>query len=354
MPVSEALASGLSASKPATLDEIRQSLPPDSALIEYFQVRGSFMAAIVTQETFEILSLTAVERIFPILDRLLFQLSKFRLGLRYLSTFAESLLHTTKEHLKELHDALLAPLEKHFKGSHLIIVPHGILHRLPFQALFDGRRYLIDKFSISYAPSATIHSLCSKRPVNKQGPALVMGVPDEVAPLIKEEAAAVSAIIPDSELVLDKQATTDLLLKKGPACRFIHIATHGHYRQDSPMFSGIRLGDSVLNLLDLYRFKLPAELITLSGCATGLSAVGSGDELLGLVRGLIYAGARAALLTLWDVYDASTLEFMTLFYRHLTMGTNKAVALQQAAQEIRERYPHPYYWAPFSLVGNIS
>jgi len=181
-----------------------------------------------------------------------------------------------------------------------------------------------------------------------------MGVPDAMAPLISEEANAVASILPGAELLLAADATTSALRQRGPACRFIHIATHGYYRQDSPMFSGIKLGDSILSLYDLYRFKLPAELIVLSGCATGVSTVAGGDELLGLVRGLIYAGARAALLTLWDVQDRSTLEFMTSFYKFLTAGENKAIALQRAVQVVREQYPHPYYWAPFSLVGNLS
>ena len=119
------------------------------------------------------------------------------------------------------------------------------------------------------------------------------------------------------------------------------------------MFSGIRLGDSLLTLYDLYRFKLSAELITLSGCATGASTVAGGDELLGLVRGLISAGAKAALLTLWDVQDRSTLEFMISFYQHLMPGARKDTALQRTVQKIRGTYPHPYYWAPFNLVGNV-
>lgn len=119
------------------------------------------------------------------------------------------------------------------------------------------------------------------------------------------------------------------------------------------MFSGIRLGDSILSLYDLYRFKLPVELITLSGCVTGLSTVAGGDELLGLVRGLIFAGARAALLTLWDVQDVSTLEFMVSFYQYLRDGQPKADALRRAILDLRERYPHPYHWAPFSLIGNV-
>lgn len=120
------------------------------------------------------------------------------------------------------------------------------------------------------------------------------------------------------------------------------------------MFSGIRLGDSYLSLYDLYQLKLEAELVTLSGCATGLNVVSSGDELLGLIRGLLYAGAKSLLLTLWNVHDRSTADFMTSFYRCLQEGGEKAGALQGAMQELREQYPHPYYWAPFALIGKIS
>ena len=346
--------SASSSSMPAALEEIRASLPVDSTLVEYFQVNDQLLAAIVTRTALNIVPVASVAQITPELEHLEFQLSKFRLGEDYLRTFRGSLLTATQHHLKVLHNALIAPISNQLKGQHLIVVPHGGLHRLPFQSLFDGEQYLIDRFSISYAPSATIHSLCSRRPVNINGPSLVMGVPDAMAPLISDEASAVAGILPRAELFLGADATTSVLRQKGSACRFIHIATHGYYRQDSPMFSGIKLGDSLLSLYDLYRFQLPAELIVLSGCATGVSTVAGGDELLGLVRGLIHAGARAALLTLWDVQDRSTLEFMTTFYKHLTASENKAVALQKAVQTVRERSPHPYYWAPFSLVGNLS
>jgi CHAT domain-containing protein len=354
MPVSEAVSAGLFTSKTATFPEIRESLPPDSALLEYFQIKDHLLAVILTQESFDIVPVAEVQPLAPLIERLQFQLAKFRMGPEYVSTFAESLLHTTQQHLKELYDKLFCPVERLLKGGHLVIVPHGVLHRLPFQALYDGARYLIDRFSISYAPSATVHSLCYKRPVNGKGSALVMGVPDAAAPLIGEEAIAVARILTGAALFLEKNATADVLRQKGSDCRIIHIATHGYFRQDSPLFSGIRLGDSMLTLMDLYRLKLPAELVTLSGCATGANAVAGGDELLGLVRGLVYAGARTALLSLWDVHDRSTLEFMTSFYRYFTTGTDKAAALQKAAQNVRERYPHPYYWAAFSLVGNVA
>ncbi len=119
------------------------------------------------------------------------------------------------------------------------------------------------------------------------------------------------------------------------------------------MFSGIRLGDSYLSLYDLYQLRWPAELVTLSGCATGLNVIAKGDELLGLVRGLLYAGAQSLLLTLWDVHDRSSAEFMKFFYRRMLANPDKAVALQGAMMELREQYPHPFYWAPFTLVGRV-
>ena len=100
--------------------------------------------------------------------------------------------------------------------------------------------------------------------------------------------------------------------------------------------------------------SLPAELITLSGCGTGLNVVVGGDELMGLKRGLLYAGAQGLLLTLWDVHDQSTAEFMKLFYGRLQTNPNKAQAAQYAMDEIRRTYAHPFYWAPFILVGKYN
>ena len=117
------------------------------------------------------------------------------------------------------------------------------------------------------------------------------------------------------------------------------------------MFSSIRLGGSYLSLYDLYHFDLPVELIVLSGCATGVNVIKPGDEQIGLVRGLLHAGAESLVLSLWDVHDSSTAEFMVAFYTRLQQGLSKALALQQAMAQLRERYPHPYYWAPFLLIG---
>jgi CHAT domain-containing protein len=144
-----------------------------------------------------------------------------------------------------------------------------------------------------------------------------------------------------------------LLREKGPQCSVLHIATHGIYRQDNPMFSGIRLGDGYLNLYDLYQMRLNANLVTLSGCATGMNFVAAGDELLGLQRGLFCAGATTLLLSLWDVHDQSTAKLMQHFYREFIRTGQTAGALQHAMKELRQQNPHPYFWAPFVLIGKV-
>jgi CHAT domain-containing protein len=117
------------------------------------------------------------------------------------------------------------------------------------------------------------------------------------------------------------------------------------------MFSSIRLGDSYLSLYDLYHLRLPAELVTLSGCATGLNAIAAGDELIGLARGLFQAGARSLLLSLWEAHDVTTAQFMKTFYGRLCDGADRASAARDAMLEVRNDYPHPYQWAPFVLMG---
>ena len=178
-----------------------------------------------------------------------------------------------------------------------------------------------------------------------------MGIPDGQAPSIENEARTAAAALPNARLLLGADATEAALRRYGPDSRFIHIATHGLFRSDNPMFSSIRLGDSHLNLFDLYQLPLAAELVTLSGCSTGLNGVEGGDELVGLVRGLFYAGAHGILVSLWDVQDRSTSEFMSLFYKQLQQHSNKAEAVRSAMLHLRETYPHPYFWAPFVLVG---
>ncbi len=364
LPAAGPRGSALQGTMCVSLEEIRASLPADTVLVEYFSVGDRLVAALVTRESLKIIPVTLVTRVQAALRLLRLQFSKFRLGAAYVRTFQQTLLDTTLAHLHELYGELIAPLQVpceelltplrgDLQPRHLVIVPHGVLHYLPFHALYDGQRYLIDSFTISYAPSGSVFALCQRQVERSATKSLILGIPDEQAPLISEEVRSVATILPDAELFIGPDASEQLLREKGPQSRVIHIATHGNFRQDNPMFSGIRLGGSYLSLYDLYQLRLEADLVTLSGCATGLNVIAAGDELLGLIRGFLFAGARSLLLTLWDVHDQTTAELMKGFYRRLCGGQNKATALQGAIQELREQYPHPYYWAAFMLVGKV-
>jgi CHAT domain-containing protein len=246
---------------------------------------------------------------------------------------------------------LIAPIRHLVDARHVVFVQHGLLHYVPFHALHDGESYLIDRFSISYAPSASIYAHCQTKAVNATGHALIMGVPDKRTPAIRVEVNTLAQILPNAKLFLGDEATEGILHTYGPHSKSVHIATHGYFRQDNPMFSSIRLGTSHLSLYDMAHLQLPVELVVLSGCATGLNVVTPGDELMGLVRGLLQAGAQSLILSLWDVDDDSTKEFMVDFYTQLQAGRSQAEALQAASISLRQHRPHPYHWAPFLLIG---
>ena len=352
--VEDAEYASLQAAGSVPLDSIRAALPDDAVLVQYYRVRQTFYACLLSRRNLTIVPAGKVPDLRRALQLLRFQLSKFRLGPEYVRTFSQQLLDATNSHLHEFHEQLFAPLAPHLKDAErLIIAPHDFLHYLPFHALPDAHGIPIgDRYPISYAPSASVYYLCASKPGRADGGNLVLGVPDPAAPHILDEVHAVSETMGGSEVFIGEAATGEVLRERGPASRFVHIATHGWFRQDNPMFSSIRLGNSNLSLFDLYQLNLPCELVTLSGCGTGLNVVVGGDELLGLVRGLLYAGAQGVLVTLWDVNDRSTAGFMKLFYEHLkSKGQNKAEAVRQAMQEIRKEYAHPFYWAPFVLVG---
>jgi CHAT domain-containing protein/tetratricopeptide (TPR) repeat protein len=333
------------------LEAIQASLPAAATLVEYYEARGRMYAAVIDRNRLDIVALAPVTRIRSLVRMLQFHLSKFRFGSTYTTAFAGELRAVTEAHLFELYSELVAPLRSRFSGNHLVVVPHGFLHYVPFHALTDGERFLIDDFTMSYAPSASVYRLCCAKPPCDHQTSLVMGVPHPSLPHVRGEVEAVAAALPSPVVLMGKKATHERLRTLGAESRFIHIATHGHVRRDNPMFSSIDLGTGPLSLFDLYQLDLSAELVTLSGCSTGVNVVTGGDELVGLVRGLLYSGARAVLLTLWDAYDRSTAAFMTAFYRGLSESRTKSAALRFAMREVRAEFPHPFYWAPFVLVG---
>jgi CHAT domain-containing protein len=355
MPSDEAAGAALAPRRTMSAEEVRAALDPNAAILEYFFTGEKVLATVITKESLQPVPVTLLSRVTNLLQLLQFQLSKFQLGPEYARTFEKQLLTATQGHLQELYNELIAPVRLRLaRTKNLIVIPHGLLHYLPFHAFYDGERYLCDLFQVSYAPSASIFALCQQRTAENTGPALILGVPDARAPFILDEVQSVAGILRENKIFLGGNATSSKLREEGANAGVIHIATHGFFRQDNPMFSGIRLGDGYLSLHDLDQLKLPARLITLSGCATGLTTVAAGDELLGLVRGLLHAGGHSLLLSLWDIHDRTTSEFMKQFYSHYCSQGNNVAALQSAMGAIRANAPHPYYWAPFKLVGQVD
>jgi CHAT domain-containing protein len=336
------------------VDDLRAVLPQDGVLVEYFQAGERILACLVTHDDLRIVPVSLASRVANHIRMLQFQFSKFRLGDEYVETFARPLLETTRAHLRELYDELLAPMSPFIDDRHVVIVPHGFLHHVPFHALYDGEQYVIDRCTVSYAPSASVYVLCDRQPPSAARRSLVLGVADANAPQIEAEARRIAQTVPEADLFLGADVTADLLRERGAASRVIHIASHGNFRHDSPMFSGIRLGDGYLNVYDLYHLQLPADLIALTGCATGLNMLGAGDELLGLVRGMLAAGARTLIVSLWDVHDRSAETLAGAFYEGYCGGQSPAAALRDAMRGVRDERPHPYHWAPFLVVGRSA
>lgn len=336
-----------------SLEQVQAALPRDTALLEYFETGGQFIGVIVTRNTTKLIRLGNVSAVTVSLQMLEFQMSRLRVPEFSADVNPELLETAVNNRLRELYRYVFAPATPYLQASRLIVIPHGVLHYVPFHALYDGTRYLIDHLTVSYAPSSSIYAGFDAKRASGGGASLLLGIDDEQAPWMQEEIRSVAKVVPDPKIYTGTAATTEVLRTEGPDSRIIHIATHGTFRRDNPLFSNVRLTDSYLSLYDLYGMKLPVELFTLSGCGTGLSEVTGGDELLGLTRGLLCAGAQAALVTLWDVNDHTTAEFMSLFYGELKKKADKATAVRTAMLEVRRSFSHPYYWAPFILVGKM-
>jgi len=337
----------------ATLDSVQTILPKRSALIEYFTSGDEVLVFIISPgDARAMRHLCPVRRILNIQERLGFQFEKFMLDAEYIEEHSEQILASTNRHLRELYESLLAPFIGEIEASHLIIIPHGNLHLLPFHAFYDGSNYLIDRFEISYAPSASVLKYClEKGPVPEESPLLV-GVADEKAPLVADEIGRLHRLFPNARVLLNESATRQAFVQHSMSSSVLHVATHAIFRQDNPMFSSFKLADGWLTAFDLFSMSCRTNLVTLSGCQSGVTEVTGADDLLGLMRAFLYAGARSLLLSLWNVNDASTSELMAHFYHDWLQGIDKSAAFRNAMVSLRKRYPNPFYWAPFLLVGS--
>ncbi len=264
-----------------------------------------------------------------------------------------------------LHQQLVAPLLPAVRGSELVLVPHGVLHRLPFAALHDaGGEPLVARFALSYLPSASVLPFLAGKRSPFQGRALVLGAPavEALQPLpgAEREAAEVAALW-GTKAWLGSEANEGRLYGLDGKVDLIHVAAHGFVDADSGSFSRIALAADAAHDGDLEVRELLSEvdlsgvnLVVLSACDTGLGKRSGGDEIASLARAILYAGSPAVVSTLWRVDDAAAIELMASFYRRLQAGVSAAESLRQAQVELRQRFPDPYYWAAFTLTGELT
>lgn len=263
---------------------------------------------------------------------------------------------------RDVYDRLIRPVEsKISQYQQITIVPHGPLHYLPFAALNDGTDYLIDKFDIRLLPSASVVQFLDKKRSASQDLLAFgnpdLGNPDYDLPGAEEETRVINQNRADTRILLRGLASEANFKKFASSFRYLHLASHGEFNSQQPLQSRMLLAagdgeDGNLTVDELYGLSLNAEMVTLSACETGLGDVENGDEVIGLTRGFLFAGAKSIVSSLWPVSDESTAFLMKRFYENLeTMS--KAHALRQALISTKKEYPHPLFWSAFNITGAV-
>lgn len=343
-------------------ETVEERLPADITMLSYHMIGGAFVAFVSARgEIRTARSLGTVETIESLLRGLDMQWDRFRAGPEFVDRHMPLLERSTLRILCSLYDDLIRPVRELIEEvggpktagepRKLVVVPHGLLHNVPFHALFDGENYLLEEFEISYAPSATVYALCQRRKPREMDRSLVMGVTDPTIPAAAEEARAVAATLPGAELLVNERATIERLRESAAGSGTLHLACHGLFRADNPMFSSLKLHDGWLTAADAMNLDLTGALVTLSACESGRSEVFAGDESIGLTRAFLGAGAATLTVSLWLAQDDTTARLMRSWYEKIGSGAGRAAALRAAQLEIKERFSHPYYWAPFILTG---
>lgn len=331
---------------------LQRDLGPDTVLVEYTTIADELLAFVVSDESVEVIrELGSEAPAAAELSQLRFQMDALRHGAAAVRRHLPELMRRAQRHLEHLYDQLLRPIEDRIGQRRLVIVPHRALHYLPFHALHDGATYLIERREVSYAPSALVLQKCLGMKHRSLSKALLLGVADEQTPRISEEIEALRSLFPETVVLLNQEATIAALHRYAPTADVIHLACHGQFRPDNPLFSSLRLGDGWLTVRDAYNLNLHCALVTLSACETGLNEIAPGEELMGLARGFFAAGSPSLVMSLWTVDDDATEQLMTEFYLRLRESGSAATALRQAQLSIIKTKPHPFFWSPFVLMG---
>jgi tetratricopeptide (TPR) repeat protein len=341
-------------SQPLTLDEVRRFVGPRHALVEWTVIGEEIRAIVITSEGVEDRSLGAAAAVGPLKEGLLFHLGR---GL------AGSPSRGRADCLRifdQLGALLLDPLSSSLGDRSVTLMPHGVLHGLPLHSLpLNGQPLCLTRF-VSYAPSASVWAGLRTRLAHQgaktrlnRGP-LVMASGDHLAPSIETEARFVAQALPGARLFLGHEAGLEALAREAEGSSHLHLACHGVFREDQPLFSSVRLGQDSVCALDVLRLPINSGLVYLSGCSTALSDVGPGDEASGLIPSFFAAGAPRIIGTLWDANDEASLTFANAFYGSLTRGKGVEDSYLEGCARTREEHSHPALWAPFAAFGHFG
>ncbi|HEX6123782.1 MAG TPA: CHAT domain-containing protein [Pyrinomonadaceae bacterium] len=324
----------------------------DRVLIEFVEGAGMYSAFVITKDKLDyVADLASGDEILSLLEGLHFQFGSLRFGSDAVRGYAGQLKTRADHYLERLYSKLLRPVERLVDGRDLVIVPAGGLNYVPFHALFDGERYAIQSREIVYAPSAAVWLLLNSRRRQSFRNALLMAFADEKIPLVDREIEQLARTIPNAAKFTGRRATFSAFGSNAHQFDIVHLACHGQFRPDNPMFSSLHLADGWVTVRDVCAYELKAGLVTLSACETGLSKVFAGEEILGLARGFLSAGAKSLVLSLWTVNDEATAKLMAAFYSNLQRGFGVSASLRIAQTEFIDRGEHPYYWSPFFAIA---
>jgi CHAT domain-containing protein/Tfp pilus assembly protein PilF len=335
----------------APLSDIQRLLDTDTTLVEYFVTDKRTLAFIITHNSLKSVSLDASR------EDLAKKLKQFR-------DFS-SRDNPYPAELQQLHQWLIVPLKPYLNTPKIGIVPHNILHYLPFAALSDGKRYLSDDYTLFNLPSANSLRFLPKEHTSGANTVLALGNPaiDEHLPPLKHAKQEVEAIarLFNTRAIVGKAATKSVLWSRARGAGTLHLAVHSEYNPNNPLFSTLYLAedaqnDGRLEVHEIYGLDLSTgtNLVVLSACKTQIGELSEGDEVVGLNRAFLYAGTPTVIASLWHVDDRATRLLMERFYNHLIQGMSKAQALRQAQIELRAEYSHPFYWSAFVLTGNAG
>jgi CHAT domain-containing protein len=345
----------LAEAKPVDLAMLQRVLAPEQQAIVFYHAGNELLAFVVSQTTLHtVRTLCTTDELLAAVDEWHFQLGRAEISADYRQRHAERFAQTLLAALRRLYDLTLAPLAPLLEAERLLLIPHGVLHQVPLHALWVGDRFLLELYECSYAPSA---SLAVQLLNNAESPAAWqkwagLGLDDPAIPGARIEVETAASHFSESRMYLGEAANLAALHTAAQEADILHLATHGLFRPDNPFCSVLKLADGWVDVKMLYRLNLAARLVVLSACESGAVVVRGGDETIGLARGFLAAGARALLVSLWNVHDASAPKLMAAWYKALTAPAPRAAAALRTAQlESIRAGRHPYEWAPYLVIG---